>query len=540
MKVIKPLTFSNFEFERASSATYYNSSGVLSVAAVDVLRESYNPNTLVYEGPIFENAATNLVPYSNDFSEWTPFNSATGIGVETPPVNPDASLPVQFMQPLGTSAWQVYQDVGALSGLYTFSIFTKVKTPQAGTLSEVTISVLGGTFLGFTRFNINAAAPAVLSANRVISNSIQQINNGWLRLSITVNLPFDGVSRRLNIYGGAPAGGSDGKGFHYLWGAQLEEGAAPTSFIYTDGAPATRAADVQISNPPSVVSSNVDEDEAPTWAAGTAYLAGDQVQVLGAYHRLYTAVVNNTGIFPPTNTPATWIDNGSTNPWRMFDMTTGAESQTLSTSGANTIVVELSVPAGTNSAALLNITGGRVIIAVRDTNGATVAEYDEYLLGFPPGVGWWDFFFGDRTYKDLVLHTDFSLPAGGTISVTVEGGTSPAGLGKLIVGSAFDIGCARFGTSAGIIDFSRKERDAFGNNFIVERRYIDKCDYDIMIETEDAYSIKRKLAALRATPAVYIGSENHLVTVVFGFYRDFSIVLQGPKKSACSLQTEGI
>jgi len=223
MKVIKPLTFSNFEFERASSATYYNSSGVLSVAAVDVLRESYNPNTLAYEGPIFENAATNLVPYSNDFSEWTPFNSATGIGVQTPPVNPDASLPVQFMQSLGTSAWQVYQDVGALSGLYTFSIFTKVKTPQAGTLSEVTISVLGGAFLGYTRFNINAAAPAVLSANRVISNSIQQINNGWLRLSITVNLPFDGVSRRLNIYGGAPAGGSDGKGFHYLWVAQLAE-----------------------------------------------------------------------------------------------------------------------------------------------------------------------------------------------------------------------------------------------------------------------------------------------------------------------------
>lgn len=540
MKVIQPLNFSSFEFERASAATYYNSAGVLAVAGAGVLREGYDPSTLDFLGPILESSATNLLPYSNDFSEWTPNNGSSGVGVESPPVNPDGSAPTQLMDPLGAEAWGISHEVALISGPCTFSIFVKIKTPGTTGVSSLTIALLGGSTNTYARFNIDPLAPTVLYSNSVVSTHIQKINNGWLRVSVTGDLPFSDSPRRAAIYGGDVDGGADGDGFHYLWGAQVEQGLTPTSFIYTDGAAATREADTEVSTPPSVISSNVDEDEAPVWDAGTPYTSGTQVQVLGTYHRLYTAVVDNEGVFPPTGTPSTWIDNGGTNPWRMLDMATGAGTPTVSTSVGNAITVDLSAPARTDSVVLLNVTGGRVVITVRDFAGVTVAEYDEYLLGEPPGVGWWEFFFGDRIANDIVVYTDFSLPAGGTISVTVEGGDEPAMLGKLIVGSTFEIGCARFGTSAGIIDFSRKERDAFGNNIVVERRYIDKCDYDVMIDTENAYAVKRKLAALRATPAVYIGSENHLVTVVFGFFRDFSIVLQGPKKSACSIQTEGV
>lgn len=542
MKVIKPLNFSNFEFERASSATYFNSTGVMSSAAEDVLRETYDPDTLDYIGPLFENEATNYVPFSNDFVTWTPQNASSEIAASGLIQNPDTSTPAQSMDLDGSEAWGVTLGLGVIDGPKCFSVFVKPKELGSGGLSSLTLTLSGGSgYAIFARFNTNFTTPSVVYSGGPITTHIQKINNGWLRISISGALPSSALPYFIRIYGDdISLAGSDGDGLHYLWGAQVEDGMNPSSFIYTEGSPETRAPDIQVSNPPSVVSNNVAEDEAPTWDVSTPYLAEDLVQVLGTYHRLYSAVVDNTGEFPPENTPAIWIDKGNTNPWRMFDMTTGAEMQTVATAEDNSIQVVLAVQGGVDAVVLLNVEGGRATIVVRDSGGEIVAEYEQSLLGEPSDTGWWDFWFGERTSTDMVIFTDFNLVTQGTITVTVEGGDAPAKLGKLIVGEAFEIGCAKFGTSAGIIDFSRKERDSFGNNVIVERRYIDKCEYDILIDTDSAYDIKRFLASIRATPAVYIGSEKHLVTVVFGFFRDFSIILQGPKKSACSLQAEGI
>lgn len=68
MRVVKPINFNALSFERDSEATYYNSTGILTTAAVDELRNGYNPTTLEYIGPIFEGEQTNLLLNSNYFS----------------------------------------------------------------------------------------------------------------------------------------------------------------------------------------------------------------------------------------------------------------------------------------------------------------------------------------------------------------------------------------------------------------------------------------------------------------------------------------
>jgi hypothetical protein len=91
-----------------------------------------------------------------------------------------------------------------------------------------------------------------------------------------------------------------------------------------------------------------------------------------------------------------------------------------------------------------------------------------------------------------------------------------------------------------ILDFSRKDRDTFGNAILIRRAYADRVTYDAKVLTARAAYVRRALASVRAVPTVYIGSDARAETVVFGFFRDFTITLSGPNVSDCSLEVEGL
>lgn len=52
--------------------------------------------------------------------------------------------------------------------------------------------------------------------------------------------------------------------------------------------------------------------------------------------------------------------------------------------------------------------------------------------------------------------------------------------------------------------------------------------------------VARNLAALRASPVLWIGSESFESLTVYGFYKEFSIDLAYPTVSYCSLTIEGL
>jgi hypothetical protein len=68
--------FDKFTVARASTAYYFNSSGVLTQAASNVARIDYDPSTLVVRGLLVEEGRTNAVLYSNDLTNaaWTKTN----------------------------------------------------------------------------------------------------------------------------------------------------------------------------------------------------------------------------------------------------------------------------------------------------------------------------------------------------------------------------------------------------------------------------------------------------------------------------------
>jgi uncharacterized protein (DUF2141 family) len=52
--------------------------------------------------------------------------------------------------------------------------------------------------------------------------------------------------------------------------------------------------------------------------------------------------------------------------------------------------------------------------------------------------------------------------------------------------------------------------------------------------------VQKALADIRTTPTVFIGDPNRPETIVYGFYRNFNIVLSTPSISDCTIEVEGL
>ncbi|WP_062381976.1 hypothetical protein [Pseudomonas abietaniphila] len=288
--------------------------------------------------------------------------------------------------------------------------------------------------------------------------------------------------------------------------------------------------------PDKLISSNVAETDFATWVSTATYKLGDKVIW---NHRIYQALAAvPAGVTPGAEvvteeTPAKWQDVGATNRWKMFDEVVG----TLTTNPGS---VSVTIKPGevVNSLALFNVQGESVTVTMTDPVEGVV--YSRTFSMIDAAVdNWYDWFFADIETMTSVVVLD--VPAYGTanISVTVNS-SGTAGIGALVIGKATLIGASVYGARVGIDDYSRKERDVFGNIVITPRAYSDTGDFSIVVDTDRVAKIKKLLTEIRAKPVVWIGEETYEATIIYGFFKSFDLVYSGPEVSDCQLSIEGL
>lgn len=115
-------------------------------------------------------------------------------------------------------------------------------------------------------------------------------------------------------------------------------------------------------------------------------------------------------------------------------------------------------------------------------------------------------------------------------------------MGEIVLGYEHALGDLEFGPQHGITDYSRKEFDTFGNPILIERSYAETAVFPIAMEAADARRVKRTLARLRATPAVYHAGEDWTAygLTIYGFFRDLPFVLESPDVSRLQPEGEGL
>jgi hypothetical protein len=226
----------DFDFARTTSATRVAKNGFITTVGTNVPRLNYD----ILDGEVvgcphllLEDEAINLIQYSEDFSQsyWTKSGSSI---VSNNAISPDGSLNASKLVENSNNSQHICFNQQSASSK-TFSFFAKSDGNQ-----YVAISYDGGTNFNF--FDIeNGILGNLADANR--TSKIEDYGNGWYRCSMynghstygaTIWMSKDGIN---TTYQG------DGTSGVYIWGAMLEEGSFPTSYIKTTNQAVTRAAE---------------------------------------------------------------------------------------------------------------------------------------------------------------------------------------------------------------------------------------------------------------------------------------------------------
>jgi hypothetical protein len=246
----------DFNVTRATTATRFNSAGLIESVASGVPRLDYytSGGTAGCPALLVEPAATNFAPNVNLMNQFDTPTVSGGVVLTTGSTDflaPDGASGSINKYVGGTASNQSsrYTSSGigvSASGTYRFSLFVKAGTTNPLNFCAIRFDLFTGASGTATSYFNLASGTALTSGS-----SIENYGNGWYRcvsapytiasgdLSGTVSFFFaEGdsdvtwpVSGALNLTA-------------YTWGAQMEAGSVPTSYIPTTAAAVTRNADV--------------------------------------------------------------------------------------------------------------------------------------------------------------------------------------------------------------------------------------------------------------------------------------------------------
>ncbi len=208
----------------------------LMFASPDQPRFDHDPITGESKGLLIEESRTNLIEYSEGFSSWQYNSNVTA--KDNSVVAPDGTVGAsEIVETTSNTQHNVAQSI-AITGQKTFSVFVKKGngsrnfriTDYNATDGEVSV-----TYNLSTGDKVSEAG----SPNSTITN----YSNGWYRISITSTTTATSIYYIQLIDNNTTTYTGDGYSSIYIWGAQLEQGSFPTSYIKTSGASATRSAD---------------------------------------------------------------------------------------------------------------------------------------------------------------------------------------------------------------------------------------------------------------------------------------------------------
>lgn len=280
------------------------------------------------------------------------------------------------------------------------------------------------------------------------------------------------------------------------------------------------------------VDSSIAEDDYPVYDPATNYAVGQRVIYS---HVVYECVQTpNTGHTPGADA-LYWAPAGPTNRWLMFD------NEVSSKSSADLSIEATVAPGLVDSLALLNLTGASVNIVVRDGLDGPVLLARDYPLDGSEVFDWYQYFYQPFIEIHEVVITDLPLYGSAHITAKVTG-AGVVEVGSMIVGTAFYIGDTQYGATAGILSFSRKDTSPTGITTFVKRKNSKRMSGQIMLENFMLNNVHRILSDLDAVPCVWVGTDaaGYEPLTIFGFYRDFSIVISYPTASLCDLEVEGL
>jgi hypothetical protein len=196
-------------------------------------------------GYLSEQAGTNLALYStpgNLGTTWTDTNATPVANYAIAPDGTKTAVRLIDDGATGTGVVSLQQNLTVSSGASTYS--WHVKADQLG-MCVIRIENFDGTANGLSYFNMSTGAWGTVSSNHTVHDPVPTAY-GYYRVAVTFTTTSDlAGTARIHVAStdGSTTVDLDGTSSILVWGAQVESGSFPTTYIPTTSS-ATRNADV--------------------------------------------------------------------------------------------------------------------------------------------------------------------------------------------------------------------------------------------------------------------------------------------------------
>ena len=286
------------------------------------------------------------------------------------------------------------------------------------------------------------------------------------------------------------------------------------------------------------------------WGSGT-YSPG-QIVTRVSTGRNYICLLNTGPVSatPPENLLAGvtiyWADIGANNIMSMFELSRNMATKSTLDNGTS-IVVELTLAQRADTLALTGLKNAskyRFQVYSDETKSTLLFDSDYILLPGRETVSWYEYFFAPLKSKPSTVLTGFVLPSTSHVVITIEGNNVQCS--AVILGVGQELGPVQRGASNDAINFSKIERDTFGNANLIPRRSVPKTNQTILADAARLNTIRRIRDDLNAEVALWIGLQDlddqpyFESLLILGVYKQFSIQLDNPAYPIISLELEEV
>lgn len=278
-----------------------------------------------------------------------------------------------------------------------------------------------------------------------------------------------------------------------------------------------------------------DEADGVVWDANATYALGVRVRRPGL-HRTYVSLKDgNKGKVPEQTLGVDWKQEGSTNPWRMLRVDSNRR-----TVAPSPLVVVLKPGQRVQA---LGITG---LLADR-WRVQTARGFDSgwRSLRYRDTRSWSQYFFGPWLTREMDLLLELPRYSNEEITITLERATGDVECGPLFLGTPVFLGeQMEKGADVGARDFSRIERDAWGDADLSPGRIVPQFGGTTYFPAVEANSVRRTMQSLRARVAFWYGlsdpgSPYFESLAALGVCQDWSVRVEENLEAALRLNVEG-
>jgi hypothetical protein len=258
----------------------------LMTAAANVPRFDFDPLTRVCRGLLIEESRQNLITRSEEFNDaaWTKTRSSAAANTN---VAPDGTLTADTLveDTTASDTHLVSQAATTTAAAWTFSVYVKAAGRSWIQLSNSTVANATAFF--------NLGTGAVGTVGAAATAAITSVGNGWYRCALTATATAASNTFQVLLASDGSTTSYTGDGYSgiFLWGAQLEVGAFPTSYIATAGSDVTRPADAATMTGTNF-SSWYRADEGTLFGDGTSYAVNPVYAGLGSLNLTSAASAN--------------------------------------------------------------------------------------------------------------------------------------------------------------------------------------------------------------------------------------------------------